>query len=143
MKLIFVLTLFISVVSYASSYEFLPVENENLSIEFPGRTNMGDGIHKLEIRRLGYDVSFYKEGKVPTYGYYLIYFSHEEYGPDILGKLDGHTPYLEQIDKELIEIQFVRGNNGFTKQIWKLMKHTAEMVSEEPIAESEMKSFNE
>jgi len=143
MKLIFILTLLISITSHASSYEFLPVANESLSIEFPDTTNMGKGIHKLEIRQLGYDATFNKEGKVPAGGYYLIYFSHEEYGPDILGKLDGHSPHIEKIDKEHVEVQFVKGNNGFTKQIWKLMKHTAEMVSEEPIAESEMKSFNE
>ena len=134
--------LLISPFCYADSYEFLPVNNENLVLEFSGTTNMGEGIHKLEIRQLGYEASFYKDGKVPTNGYYLIYFSHEEYGPDILTKLDGHTPYIELVNDDLIEIQFTKGNNGHTKQLWELLGHTARLQSEETISWQDRKKFD-
>jgi len=116
-------------------------ENPKLSLEFMGKTQMGEGLHRLEIMRLGYDSPFYKKGKRPTNGYYLIYFAGDKYGPKILQTIEGHTPYMKKLSADLIEIQFTEGNNGHMKQIWKLVGHTAELQEEKQLTWKERVYF--
>jgi len=130
------------VFSFSNSYEFLQPKDERLIYKFVGRTQAGEEIHRIEIRKLGYDASFYKDGKVPTNGYYLIYFAGDEYGPDILTKLQGHSLFMTKVSDKLVEIQFTSGNNGHIQQIWELKGHTAILKSEKQITLKERKYFD-
>lgn len=133
MKIKFLLTLLMTLAFslIASEYEFLPPQNGKLSVEFEGVTQASKETHKLEIRQLGYSTSG-QNMMIPSAGYYLIYYAGEEYGPDILTKLDGHTPFMKLNDKT-VEIEFTRGNSGHTLQIWKLNGRSAELQEEKAI----------
>lgn len=136
-----VLLLFFSGFSFSNTYEFLEPKDKRLIYEFIGTSQAGKETHRIEIRKLGYDASFYTKGKVPTYGYYLIYFAGDKYGPDILTKLKGHSPFIKKISDKLVEVQFTAGNGGHTQQIWELKGHTAMLKSENKISWEERERF--
>jgi len=142
LKYCVLLLLFFSSFLFSSSYAFLEPKDKRLIYEFIGTSQAGEETHRLEIRKLGYEASFYNEGKVPTNGYYLIYFAGDKYGPDILTKLKGHSPFIKKISEQLVEIQFTAGNNGHTQQTWELKGHTAILKSEKKITWKERKRFD-
>ncbi len=126
--------------SQAADFEFLPITNPNLKISFIGETQAGKFEHNLQIRQLGYNMDIESKQKVPTYGYYLIYFAGDEYGPHIIKRLPGHSPYMKQVSQDTVEIEFTMGNSGHTRQTWKLVGNTAEMVNEVGINWDEKRS---
>jgi len=141
--MIFTLGLCLSGISYASNFSFMKPKHSSLSLSIQGSSQAGKSTHKLEILQLGHQTSYYKEGLVPTQGYYLVYYAGEEYGPDIIEKLDGHTPYIVKKTDGTIEVQFTRGNNGHTKIIYNPLGHTVEKVSEKEISHNERLYYEE
>jgi hypothetical protein len=133
MKIVIVLLLvFSSLTIKAAEYEFLPISHPELYVEFKGETQAGEGYHKMEILQLGFTAENYFE-KIPTNDYYLIYDSGDEYGPKILQRIQGHSPYINKVSENTIEIEYSMAKRH-TKQSWKLLGHTAELVKEEIIS---------
>ena len=132
-KIVIVLIIIFSSFSVkAAEYEFLPVSHPELSIRFMGKTQAGEGYHKLEIIQLGFTFDSNFE-KTPTNGYYIIYDSDDRFGPTILKRLNGHSPYINKISENTVKIEYTAGNKGHTRQTWKLLGHTAELEKEENI----------
>jgi hypothetical protein len=141
-NILLVLLIGIALSLNASEYEFLPPVNAKLSLAFEGETQSAKEIHKLEIRQLGYSVSG-QSIKRPSSYYYLIYYAGDEYGPEILTKLKGHSPFMKlSEDQATVEIEFTRGNNGHTLQIWKLTGYSAEFQEEKPITWKERRHLD-
>lgn len=128
----FLITLAISALCTATEYEFLPLSHSELEIEFEGKTQAGKGNHKLSLLQLGFLDDTGLE-IIPTNGFYLIYDSQDQYGPTILGRIKGHSPYIQKVSVDTVFIEYANGAKNHSRQIWKLLGHTAELVSEDPV----------
>jgi len=131
MKILTILFLLLfSTQAFAADFEFLPADPK-LSFSFEGKTQAGIEKHRFELRQLSHvsDTGI----RTPTYGYYIIYYAGNEYGPEVLGKIDGHAPILKKINND-IEIYFIAGAHTHIKQIWHLQGATASKKSEKTIS---------
>ena len=132
----FFIFLTVSAISSASEYEFLPLSHSKLAIEFNGETQAGKGYHRLSLLQLGFlDDSGLEV--IPTEGFYLIYDSQDRYGPTVLRRIKGHSPYIQKVAEDLVQVEYASGAKGHSRQIWKLLGHTAELVSEDVVAWNE------
>ena len=132
----FFIALTISALCSATEYEFLPLSHSELSVEFKGETQAGKGYHKLSLLQLGFLDDTGLE-IIPTNGFYLIYDTQDRYGPTILGRIKGHSPYIEKISDDIVHVDYASGARGHSRQVWKLLGHTAELVSEDIVAWNE------
>lgn len=127
----------VSPAMWAADFEFLPCDS-SLSVSFEGKTQAGKSEHRFEIRQLGYEAG---GRKIPASGYYVIYFAGEKYGPEVLVRIDGHSPILKRSGND-VTVYYIKGVKTHVKQEWKLAGHTALFMSEKTISYSERPTHN-
>lgn len=102
------------------------------SVSFDGVTQMGNAMHRLEVRRLAFLNADSKA--IPTASSCVIYYASDEYGPEILRTMpDCVSPVVQLVGKDMVEIFFIAGAHTHVRQRWKLLGHTAELVEEKGI----------
>lgn len=131
MKLFPILMLLLTLPALAADYEFFPAQ-DGLAISFEGKTQEGNETHRFELRQLTHVLS--SSGiRAPTTGYYVIYYAGGEYGPEIIGRIDGHSPVMKK-KGDKIEIYYMPGANTHAKQTWELQGGTATLLEDRAIS---------
>jgi len=137
MKIVAILVLLLAVQARAADYEFLPAD-PRLSLSFKGETQAGIETHILQLRQLSHLST--SGVRAPTSGFYVIYYAGREYGPEILGRIDGHAPILRKVGND-VEIYFISGARTHIRQTWRLQNNTATKVSEKTISWEERRNI--
>ena len=102
------------------------------SVSFEGLTQAGKELHSLEVRRIAYTPKG-KKDPIPGHSSYVVYNAGDEHGPEILKKVEAVEPFIRLADNNTVDLFFTTGAHTHVHQRWKLLGHTAKLISEKGI----------
>ena len=131
-KISILIVLLVSTACSSKEYyfeDFKPV----LKLSIEGKTQAGLTHQRFEIKKLSF-VNAEKQ-EAPTFGFYIVHFQGEQWGPAIVEHVPGHSPLLKQ-DGNSINLYYIAGGNTNVLQKWEWNpdSSTLEKISETGIS---------
>lgn len=115
-----------------SDLYFLPC-GSNASVSFDGKTQLDEGIHRLEVRHMAF-WSPIAHQLIPTESSCVIYYAGDEYGPSILATIDDCIdPLVRRASTNMVEIFYLTGAHTHIRQQWELLGYSAKLAKEDAI----------